>query len=625
MLKYIYILFGGGSMKKYAVIIHNDKLKYIYKKNLNSKEAVIELLNKRLYDKAFIYDSGASYIVEEYGDVLERLAIAAGFSIDSAKGYPYVIDSDVIYEDNKVLLWDKRDIRNNIMGALDPAYIHGAVALLKEGKLEFNEIIFKELLEGSLRNIDRIMEIKDLWLSFMSDLSLYVDYDFERNRDTYTFYDVYNFLFEKKMDLLDRIKYVIYLIEEYIKDKDKPLYARYVPDDVKKRILSILYDKKEPNEMDKRIFIQFMNDLADKDNPYGLWVKCYSHYGGNSYVPENYKISEECLLKLIDIEYNDNYPNTLGYIYYYGRVNNGIAEYDKAYKYYSLAALSGNVEARYKIGDMYRNGYYLKKNEQIAKSIYDSLYYDALKEFHKDPKTSSLADVSLRLAGFFDNEEEYKVGYMLYLQALLAINIRKGSFDSGVRRKIIKSIKEFYNKYKDKIESISLDEILDGYYDYKVSYKKGILHIYFEEKACFFDYKNCYAEYTDHVELKIIGSVLNKLNEKEPVSSIIKKNNVYTFLDEYGNSIGRIKIEDYKMLQNYMFMNNMNDDATYKIAVCQYEKGLGRKYHFLYEGDENIDKEWIITETNQRVYPIEFVELKGYELPCDIEYMKHIR
>jgi hypothetical protein len=72
-------------------------------------------------------------------------------------------------------------------------------------------------------------------------------------------------------------------------------------------------------------------------------------------------------------------------------------------------------------------------------------------------------------------------------------------------------------------------------------------------------------------------------------------------------------------------MNNMNDEEIYKIAICQYEKGLGRKYHFLYEGDENIDKEWIITETNQRVYPIEFVELKGYELPCDIEYMKHIR
>ena len=125
-------------MKKYAVIIHNDRLKYIYKKDLNSKEAIIELLNKRLYEKAFIYDSGASYILEEYGDELEKLAIAAGFSVDSAKGYPYIIDEDVIYEDNKVLLWDKRDIRNSIRGALDPAYIRGAVVLLKEGKLEFN-------------------------------------------------------------------------------------------------------------------------------------------------------------------------------------------------------------------------------------------------------------------------------------------------------------------------------------------------------------------------------------------------------------------------------------------------------------------------------------------------------
>ena len=124
------------------------------------------------------------------------------------------------------------------------------------------------------------------------------------------------------------------------------------------------------------------------------------------------------------------------------------------------------------------------------------------------------------------NEEEYKVGYMLYLQALLAINIRKGSFDSGVRRKIIKSIKEFYQKYKDKIDAITFDEVMDGYYDYKVSYKKGILHIYLDGKACFFDYKNCYAEYTDHVELKIQGSVLNKLNEEERIMYIHSKMNM---------------------------------------------------------------------------------------------------
>ena len=55
------------------------------------------------------------------------------------------------------------------------------------------------------------------------------------------------------------------------------------------------------------------------------------------------------------------------------------------------------------------------------------------------------------------------------------------------------------------------------------------------------------------------------------------------------------------------------------------KRGLEENIISCMRGDENIDKEWIITETNQRVYPIEFVELKGYELPCDIEYMKHIR
>ena len=68
---------------------------------------------------------------------------------------------------------------------------------------------------------------------------------------------------------------------------------------------------------------------------------------------------------------------------------NGIPEYEKAYKYFSLAAFSGNVEARYKIGDMYKNGYYLEKNLTIAKTIYDSLYREVIQEFYHDPNISN--------------------------------------------------------------------------------------------------------------------------------------------------------------------------------------------------------------------------------------------
>lgn len=58
----------------------------------------------------------------------------------------------------------------------------------------------------------------------------------------------------------------------------------------------------------------------------------------------------------------------LAYIFYYGfgtEVN-----YEKAYLYFSKAALWGRYEASYKIGDMFRNGYYVEKNDKMTAFFY---------------------------------------------------------------------------------------------------------------------------------------------------------------------------------------------------------------------------------------------------------------
>lgn len=59
----------------------------------------------------------------------------------------------------------------------------------------------------------------------------------------------------------------------------------------------------------------------------------------------------------------------LGYCYYYGRdipVN-----YPKAFDCFMLGALKGNdANCFYKLGDMYRKGYFVVKNEEIAFSFY---------------------------------------------------------------------------------------------------------------------------------------------------------------------------------------------------------------------------------------------------------------
>lgn len=612
-------------MNKLAVVCRNKRIKYLYLEDFNTKEKVISFFNAYGMGRAALYEDGAEYLDETYSDELNTIGVRAGFNEEEMDSFLYDLRLITIPSNTKFQVLSKKDIENSIIGNIGDSYDPKNEILLSEGRLKLDEAAFLNLFEEALLNIQNIKKNENKWIFFMQNLYRYAIYDSSIQWNNYNFEDIYEMLFVKDTDIECNLRKVILLLEDYIKAKDKPLYERNVPDSIKERILSHLYEKEEPTKEDKKTFIKFMNDLVAKDNPYGLWVKCYSHYGGNEYVGENYKISEECLLKLIDIDYNDNYSDTLGYIYYYGRVNNGIPEYEKAYKYYSLSALSGNVEARYKIGDMYKNGYYLEKNLKIAKCIYESLYNEVNLEFFRNPKNSSLADVSLRIAGFYDNDKDYLECYKLYLEALLALNIRKGQFDSTIRRGVIKSIKEVYSKYKEKILQVGLDTVLDSLYDYYISYKKGVLYINFDRRTRVFDYKNIYAVYSDQVEIKITGRVLKKFNTNVMVDEIGREGDVYTFYDTDGVELGKIKVEDYSIIQKYKFINNENDDEIYKIAICQYEKGIGKKYQFLYVGSPILDKEWSIIETNQIVYPIEFVELKGYELACDIKYMKHIK
>ena len=274
---------------------------------------------------------------------------------------------------------------------------------------------------------------------------------------------------------------------------------------------------------------------------------------------------------------------------------------------------------------MYKNGYYLEKNIDIAKSIYYSLYDTVISEFYKEPKNSSLADVSLRIASLSDNDKEYKYAYNLYLQALCAINLRKSKFDSTVRRTIINNIKRLYNEHSDEFNKMGLDVTLNSFYNYSISIDGNTLKFKSPSKQIIHIYPEMYCTYSKELNVKIDGEVIGKIKKNEIVDSFEEKDNVYTFYNEVGRIIAKIRINSYKAIIKKRIISNEEDDNVYKIAICQYSKGIGKEYQFLYEGDESIDGDWIIVETGQDVYPKEFLNLKGYELNCDTKYMKHIR
>ena len=58
----------------------------------------------------------------------------------------------------------------------------------------------------------------------------------------------------------------------------------------------------------------------------------------------------------------------LGYCYYYGRV--APPDYEKAYQCFAAGALEGGLVSLYKLGDMYRNGYYVDREPELAFRLY---------------------------------------------------------------------------------------------------------------------------------------------------------------------------------------------------------------------------------------------------------------
>ena len=169
---------------------------------------------------------------------------------------------------------------------------------------------------------------------------------------------------------------------------------------------------------------------AEKDWPEALEALAYASYGGNNVFPRNFKKSEECLLRLIEVQPEPllHYYNTLGYIYYYGRSTEGVPQYEKAYQYFSIGAILGAYESRYKLADMLVAGKGVPKNVEAAAILVKSLYQENRDLLEEGNVMCKFADVALRLGGLHERgdgvEQSLESAYSLYLQASYAIKER---------------------------------------------------------------------------------------------------------------------------------------------------------------------------------------------------------
>ena len=200
------------------------------------------------------------------------------------------------------------------------------------------------------------------------------------------------------------------------------------------------------DEETRKTYKKYVEALVSIDDPTGLNAKAYGCYGGNEIWENDWQASADCLEKLLKHPGEEQAANSLGYIYFYGRLSDGKPDYEKAFRYFARAAAAGFYEARYKLADMYKNGYYVAKDPFLAYALTEGVYEETKRRFMEGADAIPFADAALRMGIFaLDNEEEEEAGEYL-LEADYAIRRRMACGDFFGDTKVFARIQELRKK-----------------------------------------------------------------------------------------------------------------------------------------------------------------------------------
>lgn len=134
-----------------------------------------------------------------------------------------------------------------------------------------------------------------------------------------------------------------------------------------KKLVEEFSENKRITDEDEFTFIEAMNFLIEElhDPADMMWL------GGYYYEKKLFDLALKYYEMAATYDYDPAYE-CLGYIWYYGRT--GEKNYEKAFKYFSKMMDKGNLVATYKVADMYKNGYFVEKNQKKYEEMIEELY-----------------------------------------------------------------------------------------------------------------------------------------------------------------------------------------------------------------------------------------------------------
>lgn len=212
------------------------------------------------------------------------------------------------------------------------------------------------------------------------------------------------------------------------------------------------------SEKTQQLFKKCLDALCDKKDPKAIQRRGYCYYCGTKIYPNDWIKARDAFLEYYQMTGDASAANTLGYIFYYGRCNGGVPEYEEAFKYFSIGHAFTYFESTYKLADMFAHGYGVVKDGETANHLYWSVYKQNVKRFIREDYECKFADAALRIGNCFRDEigthKDLETAYYYYLQADLAIRKRTQVAnhygDTVVFNGVQKALEEVRKEYTDK-------------------------------------------------------------------------------------------------------------------------------------------------------------------------------
>ena len=315
--------------------------------------------------------------------------------------------------------------------------------------------------EDILRWLDPIMMFEDD-MSFPSEPWADIqDAVTEKDFLSYIHDEMANFLWaiwdgESEEYIRKDIKNIREQLEQWINSDGKEY-----PEEIRQAI-AVQYDSDDidgQSEATQKLFKECLDYCCDvKKDPKAIQRRGYCYYCGTKIYPNDWYKARDAFIDYYQMTGDASAANTLGYIYYYGRCNGGVPEYEKAFKYFSIGHAYSYFESTYKLADMLAHGYGVVKDGESANHLYWSVYKENLKRFIRGDFECKFADAALRMGNCFRDgigaDKDPETAYYYYLQADYAIRERTKAVnhygDTVVFNGVQKALAEIRKDYTKK-------------------------------------------------------------------------------------------------------------------------------------------------------------------------------